>query len=151
MASLAALAGSASASHDSYSLDWDEIRERTEVVRLTSTGTGTTLVDNGTPGVGIGDQIIVTANLARRGASYGTEGAVCTRVAAQTTHCTGTFSLPRGQLTWQHLKTTAVGTPPSDFDVAITGGTGAYATVRGYAHIGRIAQSGGVLTLHLLH
>ncbi|WP_251017224.1 hypothetical protein [Streptomyces sp. ISL-1] len=126
-------------------------RGLTEVVRLTSTSTGTTVVDNGTPGPGIGDQIIITANLFRNGARYGTEGAVCTRVAADSTLCSGTFSLPRGQVSWQHLKTTPIGTPPSDFDIAITGGTGAYATVRGYAHIARIADSGGALALYLLH
>lgn len=148
--SLAALAGSASASHDPYSPDRGIGRGRTEVIRLTSTSTGTTVVDNGTSGPGIGDQIIITANLFRNGADYGTEGAVCTRVAADNTLCSGTFSLPRGQVSWQHLKTTPIGTPPSDFDIAITGGTGAYATVRGYAHIARIAESGGALTLYLL-
>jgi len=149
--SLAALASSAAASHDPYSLDRGMGRGRTEVIRLTSTSTGTTVVDNGTSGPGIGDQIIITANLFRNGADYGTEGAVCTRVAAEKTLCSGTFSLPRGQVSWQHLKTTPIGTPPSDFDIAITGGTGAYATVRGYAHIARIAESGGGFTLYLLH
>ncbi|MGW1882548.1 hypothetical protein [Streptomyces sp. NPDC001970] len=108
------------------------------------------MVDNGTPGPGIGDQIIITANLFRNGVSYGTEGAVCTRVAAGTTHCTGTFSLPRGQVTWQHLHTVPTGAPPSDFEVAVTGGTGAYATARGYAHIASISASGGAFTLHLV-
>lgn len=149
--SLVSLANSASASHDPYSLDRGMSRGRTEVIRLTSTSTGTTVVDNGTSGPGIGDQIIITANLFRNGAGYGTEGAVCTRVAAENTLCSGTFSLPRGQLSWQHLKTNPIGTPPSDFDIAITGGTGAYATVRGYAHIARIAESGGAFTLYLLH
>ncbi|MFF3456897.1 hypothetical protein ACFYXH_21685 [Streptomyces sp. NPDC002730] len=150
-ASLAALAGSASAFHDPYSLDRGMGRVRTEAIRLTSTSTGTTVVDNGTSGPGIGDQIIISANLFRNGADYGTEGAVCTRVATDTTLCSGTFSLPRGQVSWQHLKTTPIGTPPSDFDIAITGGTGAYATVRGYAHIARTAESGGAFTLHLVH
>ncbi|MGW2558604.1 hypothetical protein ACWCXB_05010 [Streptomyces sp. NPDC001514] len=121
-----------------------------EVISLTSTGTGTTLVDNGAPGRGVGDQIILTANLFRRGVGYGTEGAVCTRVGAQTSFCTGTFSLPRGQVSWQHLQTTPVGTPPSDFDVAVTGGTGAYATSRGYGHIARISETGGAFTLYLV-
>ncbi|MEV6653980.1 hypothetical protein [Streptomyces sp. NPDC051219] len=124
--------------------------KRTEVISLTSTGTGITVVDGGTPGPGLGDQIIITANLFRRGVSYGTEGAVCTRVAAQTNLCTGTFSLPRGQVTWQHLQTTPVGTPPSDFDLAITGGTGAYVTARGYGHVARISESGGAFTLYLV-
>ncbi|GGW65783.1 hypothetical protein [Streptomyces xantholiticus] len=149
--SLATLAGSASASHEPYPLDWGMDVKRKEVISLTSTGTGTTVVDNGTPGRGVGDQIIITANLFRGGVSYGTEGAVCTRVAAQTTHCTGTFSLPRGQVTWQHLQTTPAGTPPSDFDLAITGGTGAYATARGHAHVASISESGGALTLYLVH
>ncbi|MCX4824722.1 hypothetical protein OG883_33675 [Streptomyces sp. NBC_01142] len=148
--SLATVAGPASASSDPYPLDRGRDKY-TEVISLTSTGTGTTVVDNGTPGPGVGDQIIITANLYRRGLSYGTEGAVCTRVAAQTTHCTGTFSLPRGQVTWQHLQTTPIGTPPSDFDLAVTGGTGAYATARGYGHVARISESGGAFTLYLVH
>jgi hypothetical protein len=147
--SLATLAGSASASNDPYPLGRSRDVKRTEVISLTSTGTGTTMVDNGTPGPGVGDQIIITANLFRRGVSYGTEAAVCTRVAAQTSLCTGTFSLPRGQVTWQHLQTTPVGTPPSDFDLAVTGGTGAYATARGYGHVVRISEPGGALTLYL--
>ncbi|MFP1628107.1 hypothetical protein ACLB9X_23735 [Streptomyces sp. 5K101] len=147
--SLATLAGSAAASHEP--VDWGVDVKRKEVISLTSTGTGTTVVDNGTPGRGVGDQIIITANLFRRGVGYGSEGAVCTRVAARTTHCTGTFSLPRGQVTWQHLQTTPGGAPPSDFDIAITGGTGAYATARGHAHVAGISESGGALTLHLVH
>ncbi|WP_405575298.1 hypothetical protein OG317_35755 [Streptomyces sp. NBC_01167] len=149
--SLAALAGSASASNDPNALDRDWSVKRTEVIDLTSKGTAPTMVDNGAPGVGIGDQIIITANLFRGGASYGTEGAVCTRVAAQTNLCTGTFSLPRGQVAWQHLQTTSPGAPPSDFDLAITGGTGAYATARGHGHVARVSQSGGALTLYLVH
>ncbi|MFF3691240.1 hypothetical protein [Streptomyces sp. NPDC002187] len=148
--SLATLAGSASASNDPYPLNWGSV-SRAEVISLTSAGTGTTMVDHGAPGRGIGDQIIITANLFRRGVSYGTEGAVCTRVSAQANLCTGTFSLPRGQVTWQHLQTTTVGTPPSDFDLAITGGTGAYATARGYGHVARISEPGGALTLYLVH
>lgn len=148
--SLAALAGSAAASNDPYPLGWGESVKRTEVISLTSTSTGTTMVDNGTPGPGTGDQILITANLFRQGGSYGTEGAVCTRVAPQTSLCTGTFSLPRGQLAWQHLHTTPVGAPPSDFDIAITGGTGAYATVHGHAHVARTSEPGGALTLYLV-
>ncbi|UUN30761.1 hypothetical protein [Streptomyces sp. FIT100] len=148
--SLATLAGSASASSEAHAPDRHGYVKRTEVIRLTSTGTGTTMVDNGAPGRGIGDQIIITADLFRRGIGYGTEGAVCTRVSADTTHCTGTFSLRRGQVTWQHLQTTPIGTPPSDFDLAVTGGTGAYATARGYGHVEAISQSGGALTLYLV-
>ncbi|MGW7365372.1 hypothetical protein ACWGI8_18500 [Streptomyces sp. NPDC054841] len=146
--SLATLAGSASASYAPMVRGGDV--KPTEVISLTSTGTGTTVVDNGTPGPGVGDQIILTANLFRRGVGYGTEGAVCTRVAARTSLCTGTFSLPRGQVTWQHVQTTPVGTPPSDFDIAVTGGTGAYATARGYGHVARVSDGGGGFTLYLL-
>ncbi|MFE3323527.1 hypothetical protein [Streptomyces sp. NPDC059176] len=148
--SLATLAGSAAASNDPFPLGWGESVRRTEIISLTSIGTGTTMVDNGTPGPGTGDQIIITAKLFRRGADYGTEGAVCTRVAPQTSLCTGTFILPRGQLAWQHLHTTPVGAPPSDFDIAITGGTGAYAAAHGYAHVARTSEQGGALTLHLV-
>ncbi|MGW8949474.1 hypothetical protein [Streptomyces sp. NPDC055709] len=147
---LAILAGSAAASNDPYPLDRSADRARTKVISVTTTGTGTTMVDNGAPGPGIGDQVVITANLFRKGVSYGDEGAVCTRVAAQTTHCTGTFRLPGGQVTWQHLQTTAVGKPPSDFDIAVTGGTGTYANARGYGHVARISGSGGSFTLHLV-
>jgi hypothetical protein len=148
--SLAAFVSPASVAHTPSSADTGKIGQHTEVMRLTTKSTGVTMVDHGTPGPGIGDQIILTANLFRYGLRYGSEGAVCTRVAAQTTHCTGTFSLPLGQVTWQHLRTSPPGTPPSDFHVAVTGGTGAYATARGYAHIARISESGGSFTLHLV-
>ncbi|MEI5007293.1 hypothetical protein ACFWOY_25915 [Streptomyces sp. NPDC058423] len=148
--SVAALVSPVSASDEPYDARRTATLNRVQVISLTSTGTGTTMVDNGTPGPGLGDQIIITAKLFRNGRSYGSEAAVCTRVAPATTHCTGTFSLPLGQVTWQHLKSTPVGTPPSDFDVAVTGGTGAYRTARGHAHIGRIAEEGGSFTLYLV-
>ncbi|MEU2264279.1 hypothetical protein ABZ557_29300 [Streptomyces sp. NPDC019645] len=148
--SVAALVSPVSASDEPYEAHRTATLNRVQVISLTSTGTGTTMVDNGTPGPGLGDQIIITAKLFRNGRSYGTEAAVCTRVAPATTHCTGTFSLPLGQVTWQHLKSTPVGTPPRDFDVAVTGGTGAYRTARGHAHIGRIAEEGGSFTLYLV-
>ncbi|MEU2113356.1 hypothetical protein [Streptomyces sp. NPDC019507] len=148
--SVAALVSPVSASDEPYDARRTATLNRVQVISLTSTGTGTTMVDNGTPGPGLGDQIIITAKLFRNGRSYGSEAAVCTRVAPATTHCTGTFSLPLGQVTWQHLKSTPVGTPPRDFDVAVTGGTGAYRTARGHAHIGRIAEEGGSFTLYLV-
>ncbi|MFI1471431.1 hypothetical protein [Streptomyces wuyuanensis] len=148
--SVAAFVSPVSATGDASEPHRSAAHNRVQVISLTSTGTGTTMVDNGTPGPGLGDQIIITAKLFRNGRSYGTEAAVCTRVAPATTHCTGTFSLPLGQVTWQHLKTTPVGTPPSDFDVAVTGGTGVYRTARGHAHIGRIAEQGGAFTLYLV-
>ncbi|MHC5705870.1 hypothetical protein OTC26_031070 [Streptomyces tirandamycinicus] len=148
--SVAALVSPVSASDDPSGRHRSAAPARVQVISLTSTSTGTTVVDNGTPGPGLGDQIIITAKLFRNGRSYGTEAAVCTRVAPATTHCVGTFSLPLGQLTWQHLKTTPVGTPPRDFDVAVTGGTGLYRTARGHAHIDRIAHDGGAFTLYLV-
>ncbi|MEV4920699.1 hypothetical protein AB0K47_28315 [Streptomyces tirandamycinicus] len=148
--SVAALVSPVSASDDPSGRHASAAPARVQVISLTSTSTGTTVVDNGTPGPGLGDQIIITAKLFRNGRSYGTEAAVCTRVAPATTHCVGTFSLPLGQLTWQHLKTTPVGTPPRDFDVAVTGGTGLYRTARGHAHIDRIAHDGGAFTLYLV-
>ncbi|MEV0181757.1 hypothetical protein AB0I54_21025 [Streptomyces sp. NPDC050625] len=124
-------------------------REFTDVITLTSKSTGISRVAVGSGDTSVGDQIIITADLFLDGLAYGTEAAVCTRVADDTTHCVGTFALPQGQLTWQHMQTTPVGTPPENFCVAITGGTGLYAAARGFARIAHTAQAGGDLTLYL--
>ncbi|MGP3690642.1 hypothetical protein ACTVZO_39130 [Streptomyces sp. IBSNAI002] len=129
----------------------DKDKPRTEVIRLTSTPATTTRIDLGQP-TGIGNQIINTADLLRDGQAYGTEATLCTQVSATpgAELCSGSFRLPDGEVTWQHLEPSHT-TPPTDVDNAITGGTGAYSTVRGYAHITRTSIGGpGEYTLYLV-
>ncbi|MFD9226182.1 hypothetical protein ACFWDI_40785 [Streptomyces sp. NPDC060064] len=54
-------------------------------------------------------------------------------------------------MTWQHAQTSTNPGPPTDFDIAITGGTGAYAKVRGYGHVTQTEATGiGAYTLYLI-
>jgi hypothetical protein len=115
-------------------------------------------VDVGAPGPSLGDQFVFSSTLLRRegGARIGTDGGVCTFVrfeqnsSTASAHCVATLSLEGGQITLQGLATfslTATTNPP--FDVAITGGTGAYAGAGGYVHIEEISESDSILTIHL--
>ena len=115
-------------------------------------------VDVGAPGPSLGDQFVFSSTLLRRegGARIGTDGGVCTFVrldqnsSTASAHCVATLSLEGGQITLQGLatfSTTATTSPP--FDVAITGGTGAYAGAGGYVHIEEISESDSILTIHL--
>jgi hypothetical protein len=115
-------------------------------------------VDVGTPGPGPGDEFVFASVLRRRegGAQIGTDGGVCTFVrldqssGTATAHCVATLSLEGGQITLQGLSTfslSATTNPP--FDVAVTGGTGAYAGAGGSVHIEEINESDSILTIHL--
>jgi hypothetical protein len=59
---------------------------------------------------------------------------VTTSSAGSTAQCTATAALAKGQLVVQGLVAISEDAP-GDFDLAITGGTGAYRTARGSVHI----------------
>ena len=105
---------------------------------LTVTATTTheaLLVLNSTPGDPTGNQFVSAHDLYRGHHQIGTDGASCQvidvvgpeRLQVQ---CVASLSLPAGQLTAQGLTVAdEAGTTP--FTLAITGGTGAYATAHG--------------------
>ncbi|WP_394849161.1 hypothetical protein LZC95_17150 [Pendulispora brunnea] len=89
-------------------------------------------IDLGAPGVGVGDMYVFSDRLFQNGQPFGRDGGSCqvTGVsgAAILTNCVMSIERPDGQIAvqalWNH------GTTP--LDMAITGGTGRYANVRGH-------------------
>ncbi|MGP3690690.1 hypothetical protein ACTVZO_39395 [Streptomyces sp. IBSNAI002] len=121
-----------------------------EVFTLTATNSVSTRIASSQPN-GIGSQLLVTSDLARDGdAEYGKGATACIQVTPTVAElCHGTFSLRDGEISWQHFAPPHTA-PPTDFDAAITGGTGAYSTVRGYIHTVRTSlQPEGEYIVHL--
>ncbi|MGP3690685.1 hypothetical protein ACTVZO_39365 [Streptomyces sp. IBSNAI002] len=148
--SASALAGPAFAADDGS--ETGKAKPRTEVIELTATNTGTTRIASSEQN-GIGSQILITSDLARgNDDDYGKEATICTQMSPTpgAELCRGTWSLRDGEISWQHLQPAPGTAPPTEFDVAITGGTGAYSTARGYAHITRTSVgTEGEYTIHL--
>jgi hypothetical protein len=96
-------------------------------------------LDLGAPGPSLGDQLVFSEILYKRGREAGTSGVVC--VVTETMppytvvafHCVGTLSLRGGQITLQGLIEVQGEDDPGPFTVAITGGTGAYRGASGEA------------------
>jgi hypothetical protein len=131
----------------------------TKVIALTAETEQFAVIDVGTPGpaLGLGDQIISSDRLFRKGKPVGTDGVVCTIVktsaASITCQWTMTLSLPEGQLTLQAIADGPTGPPtePTALTLAITGGTGAFHNTHGAATI--VDNPGGseTITLKLSH
>jgi allene oxide cyclase len=89
------------------------------------------VIDNGAEGF-VDDVVIFSNDLYdQQGTKIGEDGGTCTVVrvteaGAATIQCTGTNSLPGGQIAVQGLAA-----PGEPFEFAITGGTGRYSTARG--------------------
>jgi hypothetical protein len=98
-------------------------------------------VDLGASGPSVNDRFTVFGDVLQDGQKIGTGGYDCVTLwfqagptpqsepAALTDQCTGSFTLPRGQVTIQGLVDRVGGTLP--LTVAVTGGTGAYRTAHG--------------------
>jgi hypothetical protein len=107
-----------------------------ETLRLTGRSVQEAQLDLGAAGESLGDQIVFTEDLFRRGQEVGTLGGVCTVTGLEpavsvTFQCQATASLPDGQITSQGLVTFSPETEGQPFRIAITGGTGAYRTAHG--------------------
>jgi hypothetical protein len=98
-------------------------------------------VDLGASGPSVNDRFSVGGDILLDGEKVGTGGYDCVTLlfqagatpqaepAALTDQCTGSFTLPRGQITVQGLVDRVGGTLP--IAIAVTGGTGAYRTAHG--------------------
>jgi hypothetical protein len=112
-----------------------------EVLRFTAETEQDAFVDIGSPGPGLGDQIISSDTVFRRGEQVGTDGVICTIVKASpdsiTCDWTMTIALPAGQITLQGIADGPAGPPtePLTFELAVTGGTGQYRNAHGVASI----------------
>lgn len=108
-------------------------------------------LDLGPAGWGQGDEFVFHRDLVKHGETIGHDGGVCTATfvttdAAPQYQCAVTLVLPKGQIATQGLLEIA---DPASFTgtAAITGGTGAYANVRGEVSIVQASATVGELTI----
>jgi hypothetical protein len=104
-------------------------------------------VDLGSPGPGIGDQLVFQDVLKNaKGRQVGIQGGTCVITAPLPdgfqTHCVGTVSLADGQISYQGLVSNA----PTK-QLAVVGGTGRYGNVSGEATLVELGGDKGTLTL----
>ncbi len=110
-----------------------------QTLRLVATELQFEYVDVGATGPSLGDQLVFSESLERNGRDVGMSGVVCTTThlvapyGVTTFQCIGTFDLRRGQITLQGLIEVQGEDDPGPFEVAITGGTGAYRGAGGEA------------------
>ena len=106
-------------------------------------------VDLGSPGPGIGDQLVFQDVLKNgQGRQVGIQGGTCVITAPLPdgfqTHCVGTASLADGQISYQGLVSNA----PTK-QLAVVGGTGRYRNVSGEATLVELGEDKGTLTLRI--
>ncbi len=118
--------------------------------RATATVAEVSQIDLGATGPSLGDEIVFSGYLLQGRNQVGHQGLVCTTVslARQEAQCVATYSFGSGQITAQALVILGSSTP---YDVAITGGTGAYEGAAGQVHVRPATSSNpnGILTFHL--
>jgi hypothetical protein len=131
--------GSASAAADG--------KGKRDTLRLVATEFQSEFLDLGDPGPSLGDEIVFSEELKKRGREAGMSGGVCVVTeavppyATLTYHCVATLSLRRGQITLQGLVEFQGPTDMTPFTLAITGGTGAYRGAGGEARIRRVSDT----------
>jgi hypothetical protein len=107
----------------------------------------TTVVDNAPKGkAGRGD-IILYANpvFDRQGTQVGTDHGVCTVISVSQSQCDATLVLPKGQIVTHGVEGTR-----TKFEIAVIGGTGSYAGVRGTMTARPIKDGGSTILISLL-
>jgi hypothetical protein len=108
----------------------------------------TSFVNNAPMGkkAGRGD-IVIYANpvFDRRGTQVGTDHGVCTVLSNAQSQCEATIVLPKGQIVTHGIQSVT-----TNFEVAVIGGTGAYAGARGTMTARPIKDGGSTLLISLL-
>ena len=124
------------------------------VLRIVATENQFQFLDLGTAGPSLGDELVFSERLTRRGRPVGVSGGVCTATQVEppydelTFHCVATLKLRRGQITLQGLIEVQGEDDPGPFTVAITGGTGRYSGAGGKAVIREVSPTKSVYKLH---
>ena len=124
------------------------------VLRIIATENQFQFLDLGTAGPSLGDELVFSERLTRRGRPVGVSGGVCTATQVEppydelTFHCVATLKLRRGQITLQGLIEVQGEDDPGPFTVAITGGTGRYSGAGGKAVIREVSPTKSVYKLH---
>lgn len=130
--------------------------ESTQTIHLVTKTVQEAELDLGKEGFGQGDQFVFADDLFRDGKKVGDNGGVCTAVRvgpgeSATFQCLVTLSLPKGEITIQGLFTSSGAQEPAPFDIAITGGTGAYRSADGEVEVDIVSDTEARLTVKLVH
>ncbi|MGW3152369.1 dirigent protein [Streptomyces sp. NPDC001177] len=129
--------------------------DKEEVIRLTAVATQATSLDFPAAGPSQGDELIVAGSVLQNSTTVGTYDETCTTTRtgsgdSSTVQCVVTLTLPKGKITVQGaFPITSTG--PGDITLAITGGTGAYRTARGYVQAVNTSSTETQVTLHVIH
>jgi hypothetical protein len=112
------------------------------------------VLDLGDTGPTLGDELVFSETLFRRGREVGVSGVVCTLTQVVPPygdvlmyHCVGTLSLQKGQITLQGLIELQGMDDPGPFRVAITGGTGAFRGAGGEAVVLNVSETTSIYKL----
>ena len=116
-------------------------------VRVLSTNTEEAFVDVGEPDFSLGDEFVFTSDLTKYGKLVGHTGVVCTitSVEREESQCVGTASFYKGQITIQGL----LAGEPEEFELPITGGTGAFEGAGGTLVVKELSDTEELLTFYL--
>ena len=124
----------------------------TRWVRVNSFTTEEEFIDLGPQGFSLGDEIVFSARLMRFGKQVGNLGVVCTVTSTrlEAVQCLASATFVQwfqggGQITVQGL---LLG-EPSNFTLAITGGTGGFVGAEGQVHVSQVTDTLEVLTFEL--
>jgi len=122
-------------------------------LRLAAEEIQSDFLDLGATGPSLGDELVFSETLFRRGTDVGTSGGVCTVVHAMapydvlTFQCLVTLRLRGGQITLQGLIELQGEDDPGPSTLAITGGTGKYTGASGVARFRSTGDGTGVYRL----
>ncbi len=121
-----------------------------KVIELVDILRDSTLIDQDPPGLSLGDEAVGNGELFQNDQSVGSEGFVCTVVSLQPDlrECEVTLRLAKGDITLQGLAPVISGFP-TNFTLAITGGTGIYRNASGFVNGTNVNDTETDLTLHL--
>ena len=112
------------------------------------------VADPGSPPISLGDREVFSSVLS--GDKRGTDGGVCTVVnvidgpaLTGVYSCNVTARFADGQITGQALVLSTAGANPARFDIAVTGGTGAYEGASGHVAVETLGPGRANLTFVL--
>jgi hypothetical protein len=126
-----------------------------QTLRLVATQDQFESIDLGPTGSSLGDELVFSEVLRDHGREVGTSGVVCTVTAVEVPYevlmynCVATLSLRRGQITLQALIEVQGADDMGPWDVAITGGTGAFRSAGGDGTYRQLTPTRAVYKLRL--
>jgi hypothetical protein len=129
--------------------------DRGNVLKLGATELQSDFIDVGDPGPSLGDEIVFSETVFKRGRDVGMSGGVCTITygvppyTVVTAQCVVTLKLRQGQITLQGLNEFQGMDDPGPFTLAITGGTGEFRGAGGEATFRMVSDERGVYKLRL--